>query len=164
MRKLLPLIILGLLLVAAGLLVFFLNKEESYNQYRVANLGRYLYDQFRELRDVSEWKKRCAKCRDGAETNKELCEQCSHVFDIKENYSLHFLNKIRGLKDKKSEIVYVDDWPFFSQENYCPPSKNDFTFFKGEEKVDYDIPIQKCGGLQPCCTCWPGKPIYGLSL
>lgn len=164
MKSALPLIIIGLLLVAVGLLVFFLNKEESYNQYRVANLGRYLYDQFKDMNTMSDWKRRCAKCRNGAETNKKLCDQCSHVFNIKENYGLHFLKKIRGINDNMPKRVYLDEvWPYIEEE-YCPPSKNDFTFFDDGKKVDYDLPIQKCGGLQPCCTCWPGKPIYGLGL
>ncbi len=42
--------------------------------------------------------------------------------------------------------------------------RESFVFYEDSKKVEYDIPFQKCGGLQPCCTCWPGKPIYGLGL
>lgn len=42
---------------------------------------------------------------------------------------------------------------FFRKESYAPG-----------EVVEYKSPIQKCGGLQPCCNCWPGEPIYGLGL
>lgn len=185
------LIILSLLLVSLFAFFYLSKDEEKYNQYRVANLGAYLYNQLKD-NDMSDWKKRCKKCRDGARMDQDACKFCDQVLnkkrDIVEGYGLYFINTLTGkntgpfskpfkgipIRKKKkiltneTDYIPTDDESYEDDsqtlESYCPMEKNNFTFYNDSKKVDYDIPIQKCGGLQPCCTCWPGKPIYGLGL
>ncbi len=125
-RKLL--IGLGIAAVFVILLAFliFSKKEESYNQYRVANLGVYLYNQLKDP-DVSDWKKRCRKCLDNGQIDPKTCKYCSQLSGLRENYypfnllrnqtSSPFSHSLKGIPIRKKKKILTQESDYLTDED-----------------------------------------------
>lgn len=78
-----------LLVIAIIYLVILMSTldKEGYNQFRVVNLGRYLYNELKRD-DGTDWRKRCKRCAENPALNGDFCAHCHEYQEaLREGYS-----------------------------------------------------------------------------